>query len=213
MSAAIFGAGAYGEVYLHYLRDAGVNVSAFLDDNPAKHGNDLLGVPVIGGIEELDKLRETGISKLYCPVGNSEIRLRVNRRARLLGLITPNFVHHSAVVDSFLAPDSGIYILPCSVLMPWIEVKQDVMISIGVKIAHHTILGEGVFLSTGVSVGANIRLCDRAYVGMNATLVTGKCSTVGHDALIGAGAVVVSDIEDGMTVVGNPAKPMVKLQC
>lgn len=206
MSAVIFGAGTYGEVYLHYLRDAGVEVVGFLDDNASKHGIKVLGVPVLGGSDALQKVRDAGVSKLYCPVGNNAVRLRVNRQARALGLVTPNFVHRSAVVDSVLAPGSGIYVFPGSVLMPFIDVRADVMISMGVKVAHHSTLEEGVFLSTGVSVGASMRLCERAYVGMSATLVTGKCVTVGAGAMIGAGAVVVSDVPADAVYAGVPAK-------
>lgn len=41
---------------------------------------------------------------------------------------------------------------------------------------------------------------------------TGACSrqqtTVGSGVTAGAGAVIVCDIPDGMTVAGNPAKPL-----
>lgn len=44
----------------------------------------------------------------------------------------------------------------------------------------------------------------RAKIGANATLLPGV--TVGRDALVGAGAVVVRDVPDGAVVVGNPAR-------
>jgi acetyltransferase-like isoleucine patch superfamily enzyme len=43
-----------------------------------------------------------------------------------------------------------------------------------------------------------------AKIGANATLLPGV--TIGRDALVGAGSVVVGDIEDGAVVVGNPAR-------
>jgi acetyltransferase-like isoleucine patch superfamily enzyme len=136
--------------------------------------------------------------------------MEVNNKARKLGLITPNFVHNTACVGSQLKPDSGIYVLPGSILMPFSEIQSDVMISMGVKVAHHSFLEEGVFLSTGVSVGASIRVCSRSYIGMNAVLVTGKCLIVGSDSLIGAGAVVIKNVESEAVVVGNPARPLIK---
>jgi serine O-acetyltransferase len=51
-------------------------------------------------------------------------------------------------------------------------------------------------------------LKDRVVVGAGA-IVIGPL-VIGHDAKIGAGAVVVKDVADGLTVVGNPAKPISK---
>mgnify|MGYP000855242741 CR=1 FL=1 len=41
-------------------------------------------------------------------------------------------------------------------------------------------------------------------IGVNSTILPGK--TVGEDALVGAGAVVTTDVPDGKIVVGMPAK-------
>jgi sugar O-acyltransferase (sialic acid O-acetyltransferase NeuD family) len=210
MKTIIFGAGTYGEVYLHYLRDAGVDVVGFLDDDSSKHGSYICDLPVLGGIELLETARKAGIDQLFCPVGINAVRLRVNGRARSMGLRTPNFVHKSAIIDSLIPPESGIYVLPGVVIMPCVTLSPDTMISMGVSVAHHTTLVDGVFLSTGVSVGAGIRLGSCAYVGMSATLVTGKCRVVGARSIVGAGAVVLSDIPDDSVFAGVPARPLVK---
>ncbi len=80
------------------------------------------------------------------------------------------------------------------------------MISMGAKVAHHTTLENGVFLSTNAAIGASIQVGERAYFGMNTTAVTGKCRTIGSDTVIGAGAVVLSDVPDHAVFVGAPAK-------
>ena len=48
------------------------------------------------------------------------------------------------------------------------------------------------------------RLMAGSRIGANATLLPGV--TIGHNALVGAGAVVVRDVPDGKLVVGNPAR-------
>jgi acetyltransferase-like isoleucine patch superfamily enzyme len=50
--------------------------------------------------------------------------------------------------------------------------------------------------------GATIKR--RAKVGANVTLLPGV--TIGENALVGAGAVVVADVPDNAVVVGNPAR-------
>jgi acetyltransferase-like isoleucine patch superfamily enzyme len=50
------------------------------------------------------------------------------------------------------------------------------------------------------------RIEDGASIGANATILPGL--TIGRGAMVGAGAVVVSDVAKGQTVVGNPARPL-----
>ena len=48
----------------------------------------------------------------------------------------------------------------------------------------------------------------RARIGVNATILPGK--VIGEDAFVGGGAVVTKDVPDGVTVVGNPARPKMR---
>jgi len=48
------------------------------------------------------------------------------------------------------------------------------------------------------------RIMSGAKIGANATLLPGV--TIGKNALVGAGAVVVKDVPEGKVVVGNPAR-------
>ena len=44
----------------------------------------------------------------------------------------------------------------------------------------------------------------KSRIGVNATILPGK--VIGEDAFVGAGSVVTKNVEDGKTVVGNPAR-------
>ena len=59
MKSVIVGAGTYGEVYLAYLQEAGVNVVGFLDDNESLWGKEVQGIKVLGGISLLHELKRT----------------------------------------------------------------------------------------------------------------------------------------------------------
>lgn len=206
MKSVIIGAGTYGEVYLAYLKEAGVEVLGFLDDNTDLHGRIIKGVTVLGGIELLKSLKETlRIEAVYCPIGNNQLRVNFLSRAKDLGYKTPNYIHPTATLSPNISVGEGVYILLNSSIMPYVTIGNYVMISMNANIAHHSILEEGTFISTGVNFGASIIAHKCSYVGISATLMTG-IESLGEDCLIGAGAVVIKNVPRKAVVAGIPAK-------
>lgn len=84
----------------------------------------------------------------------------------------------------------------------------------GVVIGETAEIGDDVVMYHGVTLGgADSKPVKRhptvesgATLGANATLI--GAITVGENAKVGAGAVVVEDVAPGRTVVGNPAQPV-----
>lgn len=206
MKSVIIGAGTYGEVYLAYLQEAGVDIVGFLDDDPKFEGKEVRGVPVLGGISALETLKDSdGIEAVYCPLGNNILRVKFLSFARELGYKTPNYIHPSVIISPNVTIGEGVYILLGTTIMPHTVIKDFVMISMGVHVAHHNVLDEGVFLSTGCNFGASIHAHKYAYCGISSTIMTGL-HTLGEECLIGAGAVVIRDVEPKAVMAGVPAK-------
>lgn len=90
---------------------------------------------------------------------------------------------------------------------------DDTVLEDGIKIdalghiAHNCWLEQDVAMSVPCSVSGSVHVGENAYLAGN--IVRNQC-TIGADAFIGLGAVVVRDVAPGQTVVGNPARPFVK---
>lgn len=206
MKSVIIGAGTYGEVYLAYLQEAGINVVGFLDDNSHYWGRDIRGIPVLGSTALMKTLKtKEGVGAIYCPLGDNRLRVKFLTTARELGFQTPNFIHSSVLISPHVTIGEGVYILLGAKIMPYTVIKDFVMISMGVYLAHHNVLENGVFLSTGCNFGASIHALPYAYCGIGSTIMTG-IHELGEDCLIGAGAVVIHDVPASAVVAGVPAQ-------
>lgn len=206
MKSIIIGSGTYGQVYLAYLKEAGVDVIGFLDDDINEHGKLCDDVPVLGDRNLLKFLKDThGVEAVFCPIGSNRIRVELLELAHTLGYQTPNYVHPSVILSPNVVLGNGVYILMGSMIMPYTKIEDYTMISMNVCVAHHSVLHKGVFLSTGVNFGASIEAEDYAYCGISSTIMTGL-HRLGKDCLIGAGAVVIRDVPDGAVMAGLPAK-------
>jgi len=103
-----------------------------------------------------------------------------------------------------------------------LELSPRAQIGPGLYIAHFgptvihpdTVAGKNLTLIHGVTIGESAsgipRLGDNVSIGTGAIIIGGIC--VGNNVTVGANAVVTKDVEDNLTVVGIPAKPLNNLR-
>ena len=84
------------------------------------------------------------------------------------------------------------------------------MINTSASIDHDCVLGECVFIAPGARLGGNVRVGDLSFIGIGASVLPG-CA-LGRNVTVGAGAVVIGDVPDNVTVVGVPARIVTKVE-
>ena len=78
-----------------------------------------------------------------------------------------------------------------------------------VHIAHNVVIGEGSYIIAGAGVAGSCKIGKRVWVGPNASIVNGI--TIGDNATIGMGAVVISDVEEAVTMAAISARKFPKV--
>ena len=69
---------------------------------------------------------------------------------------------------------------------------------------HDCLVGDYVHISPGAILCGNVKLEEGVWVGAGATIKQGV--TIGKWSVIGAGAVVISDVPSNVVVAGVPSK-------
>lgn len=81
-----------------------------------------------------------------------------------------------------------------------------VRINLGANVMHDSNIGAYTTVAPNAVILGRVKVGEAAYVGANATVMPDRY--VGAGSVAGAGAVVTRDVADGVTVVGNPARPL-----
>ena len=205
-NAIIIGAGTQGQVYASYMKEAGVNLIGFVDDNDEIQNTEVIGIPVIGKYQDLFSIKfKEKIQDVYCPIGVNKVRMEYLSALKKEGYEIPNFIHHTVSIAPDVVLGEAVYMLAGNIVMPHTTIGNYIMINMDSTIAHHVTVEDGVFMSSGVNIGALINVRERAYIGMGVTAMTGV-KEIGRDCLLGAGTVIIRDVPANATVVGNPGR-------
>jgi len=200
----IIGASALGRKTCNYARDGGLfDVVGFLDNRP-----DILdgleGYPPILCSPETYEPQPDDC--FVCAVGSNQHRERFVRMIEAKGGRFVSVIHPTAHVGPHVRVGMGCIICPEAFLDCDITVGDHVILNVRSFVAHDCRLGDFAMLSPGCNVAGRCKIGVRAFLGIG--VICKPDMTIGDDAMVGAGAVVIRDISDGVTAVGNPARPL-----
>ena len=123
----------------------------------------------------------------------------------------PTLIHPSAIVSKYSQLAKGVVIHANSVIQANAIIRQNTVVSHNVSVSHDSEIGISCYLAANSVVGAFIEIKDFVFVGQSAVIVSGKLDYIGHDSIVGAGSVVIQNIEPYSVVAGNPAKLIKKI--
>jgi sugar O-acyltransferase (sialic acid O-acetyltransferase NeuD family) len=120
----------------------------------------------------------------------------------------PVIVHPAATLSVTAMVGVGTIVSAGVVVQQDARVGRFCILNTSCSIDHDNIIGDHVSMSPGARTAGNVTIEEGVFVGLGALMIGGV--TIGARAIVGAGAVVLRNVAPGATVVGNPAKPLVR---
>ena len=196
----IIGAGGEGQVFAEVIISAGLDLKGFFDDNEKLLNKQIFEVQVLGKIKDVSKYNGFFIVS----IGDNRTRKRIIDEVKIhkdhyLTVFHPHSYRGIGTKFGY----GSICTLNSSV-GTYTEVGNHVIISLGSCVSHHNILGDYVFFGPNACSGGGVYIKEGAFIGIGASILPNV--TIGKWAVVGAGSVVIRDVPDYATVVGNPAR-------
>lgn len=195
----ILGSGGHAKVAADIALEMGHYVLGFLDDNADRHGQQILGLPILGPIFRWDSLEVDGVA---LGIGSNEARERL--MTDLVGLPWQTLIHPRATVSRFARIGAGSLVAFGACIGPDTQIGRGAIVNTCASVDHDCIVGDFAHVAVGVTLAGTVR------VGVGAMIGAGSCCrpgiSIGDWAVVGAGAAIVRDIPAGVTAVGVPAR-------
>jgi len=203
---AIWGASGHAMVIADAVRLAGeYRIAGFLDDlHPDRRGAAFCDARILGGREQLSRLRDRGVEHIIVAVGDCRTRLRLAAVARQQGLTLARAVHPKATVAADVTLGPGSVVMAGAVINSGSRIGENVIVNTSASVDHECVLEDGVHVCPGVHLGGNVHVGRATQLGIGSSAINGI--RIGAGTLIGAGAVVVDNVPDEVLAYGVPAR-------
>lgn len=205
-TVTIIGAGGQGKVVLDILKLNGYEVIGFIDDDNKKIGQKINDIKVIGNTSDLMKNRFS--ENVVVALGDNSARKKTFELCTKSGFNMINAIHPSSVICDNVILGKGVVIMAGAVINTNAKIGNNIIINTRSSIDHDCVLENHCQVQPGATLAGTVTVKESATVGSGATIIPNKI--IGKNSVVGAGAVVVKDVIDNITVIGVPAKEMMK---
>jgi sugar O-acyltransferase (sialic acid O-acetyltransferase NeuD family) len=198
---AILGASGHGKIVADAALRSGWSQIAFFDDRWPELTTvgpwEIVG-PAIALTREWDAA--------IVAIGDNSTRLDKLATLQAGGVRIATIRHPASVVSEYAVIGDGSFIAAGAIVGAFAVVGEGAILNTGSTVDHDCLLAPGVHVSPGAHLGGNVRVGIGGWVGLGASVKHGVA--IGNASIVGAGAAVVDDVADGVTVVGVPARAL-----
>lgn len=180
-------------------------VIGFVDDSEDKLGTEVFGIHV----HPRSFISENPQAKVLAVPG-SPASFRV--REKIIGELGigrerwASIAHPKAAISKYAKVGRNCLIMDGVVVKASAIIEDNAVILPNSVVHHDSIIGNNTLVGACVAIAGHVNIGRNCYIGSGSRIKDHL--TIGAESLIGMGSNVVKNVEEGTTVIGNPAKPL-----
>lgn len=202
---AIIGSGDLGQSIAHYALNNGFEIVGFYDD--FQQLDSVIGIPVLGKLDKIETdYGQHFFDSLVCAIGYNHLGFRetvFNKFNREAAIPFATIIDSSCHVDTTASIGNGVVMFPTAMVDKGCVIDDNVLLNVGVTIAHDTKVKAHTFISPRVAIAGFSVIGSRCMIGINSTIIDNV--KICDDIRLGGGALVIKDLEKPGLYVGSPA--------
>ena len=206
----IIGASGFGRETADTVHDINqekprYRIAGFIDNDINIIGTQINGIEVLGPDNYLIELKQQSDERPCAVIAIADPHIKeriVNKLDKYV--VWENIIHPSVAVKSGVVIGQGNIIQQFSVVSSNVTVGDHCIINYGCILGHDVKCGDYSSVMPICGIMGACEISEKVYIGTGAMIIQGL--KVGKRAVVGAGTVVVKEVEEGATVVGNPAR-------
>lgn len=197
----IFGNGEFASMARYYFNERKTSFIC-IDDQFIKESK-FEGIPIIP-YSDLGKAIKKNEYELFVALSYkhmNRVREEKYNQVKNLGFTCASFVHQKSYISDKSVIGENCLILENQTIQRNVVIKNNVFLWSGNHIGHNSIIDDNSYLSSHVVISGNCKIGKNCFFGVNSAVKDSV--SIGNEVLIGMGASITKDINDGSVVVNN----------
>lgn len=202
----VLGGGGHAKVCIDIIITSGLyEIVGFLDK--AKQES-IQGICYLGDDTCLDELFSQGVRYAFVAIGNNRLRQKLNNNLIAHGYKLINAISLKSSISSTVKLGIGNVVMPGAIINADAVIGDGCIINTNASLDHECMISDFVHIAPGCSISGCVSIGEGTFVGTGTNII--DKIKIGSWCQIGAGSVLVSDIESNSLAYGVPARTVAK---
>ena len=151
-----------------------------------------------------DKYMKNEDAEFIIAVGEPSSRKLLFDKVTPAGYMLTTLIDKTAIISDTAKISEGCVINAYAIVSSNVVMKQNCFVMFESIIGHHAVIENNCVICPKATVGGYSRVGEQTFLGLGSSMV--QEVNIGKKAIVGMGSMVFRNVEDGATVLGNPAR-------